>query len=305
MEKKDMNKVVIAVVSVALIIAIIVGSTFAYWQWVTSTEQQTYVNIAVQDGISMSITPTTRQTNILYPVTRVNCGDASISGYADVTVVNHTGVEARPQFYLKLKIEKDLNGDGIINKNDDGTYMNISEATLNKDLNNDGDKTDTLTENLTTTYAEYIKYAVAEYYTEDASGNQINSSYTCANAPRFGTFSTKETIDQFNSPVIGWYDSPLITNLTGTGDEIVSTRFPILPGTDSANEDSITYSVPAGTTENHRFKFWAWIDSSYEFTTTGDSVSDPLQDAQITVSWSDASIVKQVTEQELEENITE
>ena len=153
-------------------------------------------------------------------------------------------------------------------------------------------------QNITETYVDYINFAVAEYYELDEEGEQTEtlSSYTCANAPRTGTFTTTQTVDQFNSIVTGWYDSPLITNLTGPGSVIASTRFPILPGTDSSNEDSITYRVYANSTTSHRFKFWAWIDSSYEFTSQGTTVTDPLQDAKITISWSDASIVKQVTE---------
>lgn len=268
MEKKDMNKVVIAIVAVTLIIAIIGGSTFAYWQWITASEQETLVNVTVQDGISMTIIPTTgTQTKPLYPVTRTNCQKASIEGFADVTVVNETGIEARPQFYLKLKIEKDG-------------------------------------ENITSTYAKYIKYAVSEYYTLDSNGNETTteSDYTCVTAPRYGTFAEtpKQTKDQGNNPVEGWFDSPLITDIKSVDgkedDETWSTRFPILPSEGTDNTDSITFKVNENSTGTHRFKFWAWIDSSYEATTTGTTVTDPLQDAQITLSWSDASIVKQVTE---------
>ena len=133
MKNKDINKVAIAVIAVALVVAVIGGSTFAYWQWITADDQQTLVNVTVQDGISMSITPTTTQTNVLYPVTRTNCSLASISGSAVVTVVNNTGVEARPQFYLKLKIE-DKAGTNITNTTVPGTNPGKTYAEFIKSI---------------------------------------------------------------------------------------------------------------------------------------------------------------------------
>lgn len=250
MEKKEMNKVVIAVVAVALIITIIGGSTFAYWQWVTATEQQTFVNVTVQDGISMTITPTTTQTNVLYPITRDNCMDAAISGTALVEIVNNTGIEARPQFYLKLKIE------------------------------------DSAGNNITQTYAQYIHFAVLD-------PENPSTGTTCANATRYGQFTTTQTTNDLGQTISGWYNSPIITELTGTGEEVDSTRFPILTATDTK---SMTFSVPADTTGTHTYQFWAWIDSSYTATNTGNTISDKLQDAKITISWSESCQVKQVTE---------
>jgi hypothetical protein len=275
MKKKEINKVIVAVIAVALVIAIVGGSTFAYWQWVTATNQQTAVNVTVKDGISMKITPSTTQTNVLYPVTDANCGLASITGQALVEVTNNTGVEARPQLYLKIKITSKEGND------------------------------------ITTTYAKHIKYAVSEFYQLDGSGNEIReeegqpkvmtSGYTCVTAPRQGRFDpTIPTLDQFGNPVSPWRDSPILTNLTDVldaddqpiTDETHASRYPILPS-ESGNDNSITFNVAPNSEVSHTFAFWAWIDSAYTAENTGNVVSDPLQDAKITISWSDASIVKQ------------
>ena len=40
---------------------------------------------------------------------------------------------------------------------------------------------------------------------------------------------------------------------------------------------------------------YAWIDEGYTTTIVGDVVSDPLQNAKIEITWSDESIVQQVS----------
>lgn len=247
MEKRNINKVTLAVIAVALIIAIVGGSTYAYWTWQTASGQRTNVNVTVAEGISMVITPTTVSTNKLHPTN--NCaGDATIVSTALIEIDNQTGILARPKFYLKLQI---LNSAGT---------------------------------NITSTYAQYIHYAVAE------------TDGSCTSPIASGIFTNQQTTNVNNdgAAVTGWYNSPIITNLNGT--------FPKITSEDAA---SVSFDAPAynggtmgnvsGNKATHTYKVWAWLGNEYAATNTGDTVSDPLQDATIKVSWSETSEVIQVT----------
>lgn len=301
MKEKQNKKAIIAIIVVAIVIAITGGSTYAYWYWVTNTTQQTNVSATVKDGISMTIYPSTTVLDQLYPITRTNCNNSKIEGTALVVVKNYTDVLARPQFYLKLQIT-----------NKSGTNITATTTTVNDE---NGKKL---------SYAEYINFAVVD------TAN-TNTGTTCANAKRAGKFTSTQTKAEFGTgtAVSGWYNSPMITVLSGTGtDESDSTRYPILSTNDSVlgtkDESSMTFDVPAAATcyesnetttattyktrqdcvkagkkwltrVEHTFKFWAWLDSSYKFTNTGDAVTDPMQDAKITISWSESSGIKQIT----------
>ena len=114
-------------------------------------------------------------------------------------------------------------------------------------------------------YMYYIKYAVTE---EDGD---------CTSPIIEGRFSeTTETIAGS-----GWYDSPSLTLDTTAG-------FPDL-------YTSVSFKAKENAVTNHTYKVTVWIDENYTTVNVGDTVTvDKLQDATITVSWSDNSTVEQV-----------
>lgn len=109
MEKKNISKVIISVIAVAVVIAIVGGATFAYWQWQTADEQQTLVNVTVAEGITMLIEPSQTlvgENGTLRPTN--SCVDYAFKANATVSIDNKTGVKAKPTFKLKFKSSKAL-----------------------------------------------------------------------------------------------------------------------------------------------------------------------------------------------------
>ena len=114
-------------------------------------------------------------------------------------------------------------------------------------------------------YMYYIKYAVTE---ENGS---------CTDSLAEGRFNlTTET-----STGSGWYDSPSLTLDTTTG-------FPDL-------YTSVSFKAKENAVTSHTYKVTVWIDENYTTVNEGNTVvNDKLQNATITVSWSDNSTVEQV-----------
>ena len=225
MEKKDINKLIVAVIAVLLVMAVIGGATFAYWQWVTSEEQQTLVNVTVAEGISMTIDPQPMTKTGMYPTNNCN-GPAAMVGAATITVNNQTGILARPSFKLKAKVEK-------------GGSDALPAAALAK-----------------------INYAVFEGTATDCE---------LENALATGTLSGGSTSG-------GW------------------AHFPTAADTYLTN---VTFDAAAYAETEHVYKVWVWLDSTYTAVNPneGDTVRDPMQNATITVTWSENSIVEQILTQ--------
>lgn len=103
MKKKEMNKLVIALVAVVLIIVIVGGATFAYWSWQTNTSQQTVINVKVPDPDDFIFTIAGNNvTNTgMYPTSDCDGNGALIGNTATVTVVNPT--ESAMQASLKIR----------------------------------------------------------------------------------------------------------------------------------------------------------------------------------------------------------
>lgn len=234
MEKKDNYKIIIAIAVIAVAIITIGGSTFAYWQWVSGATNQTNVSVKVEDSISMTITPTTKQTNVLYPISDAACNTASISGSAVVRISNNTGIKAKPTFKLKIKII-------------DSTGANITNTTV---------------PGTSKKYAEYIRYAVSETSKTTCSdnGNLVIGSFTSTQTPNH----------------TDWNDSASL----GTAVTFQANGKTTVGGT--------------AVVTNHTYNFWAWIDSTYQAQNIGNVVSDKLQNAKITISWSESSTVTQI-----------
>ena len=55
----------------------------------------------------------------------------------------------------------------------------------------------------------------------------------------------------------------------------------------------ITFIASPLTTTTKYYKLYIWLDSSYEYKNEGNTVSDPMQELQISVKWSPASTLNQ------------
>ena len=103
-----------------------------------------------------------------------------------------------------------------------------------------------------------------------------------------GTCTSPLTTGRFNlntetSTGSGWYDSPTLTLDDEDGYPDIDT--------------SVSFNAAANTVTNHTYKVWIWIDENYTTVNVGNVITeDKLQNATITVSWSDNSTVEQVRE---------
>lgn len=64
----------------------------------------------------------------------------------------------------------------------------------------------------------------------------------------------------------------------------------------SSNTDidtGITFIAGANTTTVKYYKLYIWLDSTYTYTNSGSTISDPMQDLTISAKWSPASTLKQ------------
>lgn len=65
------------------------------------------------------------------------------------------------------------------------------------------------------------------------------------------------------------------------------------PSTATDINTSISFTAPANATTTKKYDVYVWLDSSYTFTNTGTTVSDPMQNLSISVKWSPASTLVQ------------
>ena len=113
----------------------------------------------------------------------------------------------------------------------------------------------------------YVKYAVSSEYA------------SCTNSIVEGRFN----LNTETSTGSGWYDSP---TLTLDDEDGFPDRF-----------TSVSFNALANDVTSHTYKVTVWIDSNYTTVNVGNTVTeDKLQNATITVSWSENSTVEQVRE---------
>ena len=111
-EMKD-KKVTSLILVLVLAIGIIASGTFAYWQWITSTAQETLVNVSLTDDATIYIDFPSEDITHMYPTSDCEVNGTS-SWVTDITVNNGTGVLMATNFKLKVKIE-DKDGNVITN----------------------------------------------------------------------------------------------------------------------------------------------------------------------------------------------
>ena len=120
-------------------------------------------------------------------------------------------------------------------------------------------------------YRYYIRYAVTE-----ENGDCTQPLYS-------GRFNVNT---QTVSGSSDWYDSGLITLSDST------TGFPKI---NNGVNGGVTFLAFPYETTLHNYKIWFWIDGAYTTTVVGNNIStDKMQNANITVSFSQNSTVEQV-----------
>ena len=129
---------------------------------------------------------------------------------------------------------------------------------------------------LTSTNKAYLKWAIVE----TTSGITITKN-TCTNPGWSGTFSSVTTGTNIDTGIT-WtaHRNDLTTTEAANYPEVAIT-------TDTTNGDT------AVTTRT--YDVYVWLDSGYNFTNTGTTVNDPMQDLSISLTWSENSTLVQGT----------
>jgi len=258
-KKKEKNNLLIAIIGVVAIVVIIAGSTFAYWSWQTADTQKTNVSVTVK-GATLNISGSNVTSATLRPTNDCD-GAAALIGEATVTVVNETATEMRATPRLDVTLSP-VSG------------RTFDDTASNPDLG-------------------HLHWALVD--TTSAT------SKTCANPDYQGTFFKvgKVTVTGGGS-----------TDVTITGPTVTTMAENSLTTMNITNMDSSyaitdtlsfvasaastdTQGVTTSATTTRKYKLFVWLDDTYVHTNTGDTVSDPMQDLQLTVKWSTKSTLIQ------------
>lgn len=268
--KNNTSKLIIAIVAVILMVVIVGGSTFAYFQWTTAENQQTGVNVTIEQGrITMHIEPEATEFEELKPTAYCDAYDnktypnATMYGDALVTVVNNTGTLAIPSFKLSAKVTK--GGTGTLTAKD-LSYIHYAVVSIDTTENAEGEA---VKGNTVTGTCQSPLTAAANGATTAFTNNELVAT---------GTFENVSTTG-------AWSDLPNAT----------STYLPRQYDKSTGTTTGVTFKALPYDTTHQYFRVYIWLDSTYTTTTVGNTVSDPLQNAKIEITWSTNSKVEQVS----------
>lgn len=261
-KNNNISKLIIAIIAVVLMVVIVGGSTFAYFQWTTAENQRTAVNVTIEQGrITMHIEPETTTYTGLKPT--ATCTNSNMYGDALVTVVNNTGTLALPSLKLSAKVTK--GGTGTLTSAD---LAHLHYAVVSIGTTKDGS-------------GNAVKGAVNGNCSSPltaAAADGTNTVFTNSELVATGTFADVSTTG-------AWTDLP----------SIAGTYLPRQYNTNTGVVSGVTFKAPQYDTTHQYFRVYVWLDNTYTTTIVGNTISDPLQNAKIEVTWSTNSMVEQVS----------
>ena len=253
----------------------IVAGTFAYFQWTTGAEGGTAVNVTIEmGGITMHIEPETTEFVGLYPT--AHCENNVRYGDALVTIVNNTGTLALPSFKLKVKVT-DKDGNGV--PADALSHIHYSVVPIETTKSGDNPVKGETT---------YTCANIPSVNSTDTGGlltngeGSVTSSFTFAGVATDGTYTHVPSVDDVSSSGVATTAGYLPRQYFISGDKLGETA-------------GITYIGNTYTTTYQYYRVYVWIDDGYTSTIVGNVVSDPLQNAKIEITWSEESMVQQVS----------
>ena len=132
--------------------------------------------------------------------------------------------------------------------------------------------------------------------------NDTESPMQAALKIRVSLYAKNGTLNSTNKGKLNW---ALVDTSTGATCESPTksgtfttvnhaTRQEYFPDTTYTDIDTgeTFMAQPLGTTTKN-YKLYIWLDSTYEYTNTGSTISDPMQELQISVKWSPESKLNQ------------
>jgi len=249
----------------------ITAGTFAYFQWSTGYEAGTQVNVTIEmGGIKMHIEP--EQTGFvgLYPT--AHCINNVRYGDTLVRIENNTGALAIPSFKLKVKINPSTLGTGKLDDYKDNVHYAVVA--------------------LETTKTGAKKLVDGEVVT--VGGNVLDDMVTGTCSAPLSVSSTTNNDDTFKSD----YNSSatgLFNTITAENTFADTAFLPREYNSSTGEVQGVTFRGEAYSTSYQWYRVYVWIDEGYTTTIIGNDVTDPLQNAEISVTWSENSMLQQVS----------
>lgn len=272
MKNNNVKNIIFAIIAVVLMIVIVGGSTFAYFQWTTAENQKTSVNVTIEQGkIVMHIEPEQTVFEGLHPT--ANCATSVAYGDALVTITNNTGTLAIPSFKLSASVTKSVDDVDLTAK--DLAYIHYAVASVGTQVVRTPGQDDVV-KKLSTVNGSCSSPLTAAQYVDDET-----TLFETPNLIATGTFAD----------VV----SPTPAGTTGTDLPLAQGVFlPRQYNLNTGEVSGVTFKAEAGVTSYQYFRVYIWIDEQYTTTTIGNTVSDPLQNAKIEITWSTNSMIEQV-----------
>jgi len=128
--------------------------------------------------------------------------------------------------------------------------------------------------------------------------NETESSMQVGLKIRATLTAAQGSLNSENKGKLNWAIIELDSDDTTPSDNACSTN-KIASGTletvtnNTDIDTGIKFIAAASTTTTKYYKLYVWLDSSYDYQNSGSSVSDPMQNLQISVKWSPASTLNQ------------
>lgn len=255
-KKKEKNNLPIVIIGVIAVVAIIAGSTFAYWSWSTdNSTQQTNVSVTV-GGATLVFSGTNITSTTLRP-TNDCTGAKALIGDVTATVVNQTATNLRVTPRLDVTLTP-VNG-----RTFDDTASNADLSHLHWAL---VDTTSTTTKTCTNPDYQGTFFKVGSVTVSGGGATDVTVTGPTVTTMGEGTLSTIN-----------------ITNMN-TSNQITDTLTFVA---NKATTNAVGATTAATTTR--QYKLYIWLDDTYQHVNIGSSVTDPMQDLKISVKWSQKS----------------
>ena len=122
--------------------------------------------------------------------------------------------------------------------------------------------------------------------------NETATAMTATLKLRASLTAKQGTLDNTNKAYLKWavVDTTSTTDKTCASPDFSGTLANVSTDTDI---EVTTLSVAASSTVTKTYSVYVWLDHTYEYTNSGTTVSDPMQDLTLSVKWSPASTLVQ------------
>ena len=276
----------------SLVIVLLVGlmisaGTFAYFQWTTDVNQRTNVNVTIAaGGIKMIMTPEggALEAKGLKPV--ADCMESYAYFDTQIQIQNTTGSLVVPSFKLKARVKPNSAANAGTLKKSDLSHIHYTVVEIDRiGQEIKSDKADN-------TGAR--RCYEPSHIQKDGTGREglfVDTSNDTTMAT--GTFANMSQVLDSD----GWTSA---INLPSADNVYLARQYNDDPVKGDTGTFGITFMGDIADSTgmrltNRYFRVYVWIDSGYTYTNAGTNMADPMNNAIIEVTWSEDSIVQQVT----------